>query len=95
MGDKPRVVSVDDISLEASLGNRMLFVVNDDKPGLIGALGQLLGDAKVNIANFNLGRNAAATAAVALIEVDQAVDAGLLTKISALPSVNHAVLLGF
>ena len=94
-GDKPRVVSVDEISLEASLGNRMLFVVNDDKPGLIGALGQLLGDAKVNIANFNLGRNAAATAAVALIEVDQAVDAGLLTKISALPSVNHAVLLGF
>ena len=35
----------------------MLYVRNEDKPGLIGALGTLLGDAGVNIATFHLGRS--------------------------------------
>ena len=34
----------------------MLYVTNEDKPGFIGRLGTLLGNEKVNIANFNLGR---------------------------------------
>lgn len=94
-GDKPRVVALDDVLLEASLGNRMLYVANEDKPGLIGGVGQLLGEAKVNIANFHLGRNLEATHAVALIEVDDAIDAKLLEKIGKLPSVKAARLLQF
>ena len=39
-GDKPRLVSVEDIPLEAELGGNMLFVRNLDKPGFIGNLGQ-------------------------------------------------------
>ncbi len=92
-GDKPRIVSINAIPLEASIGSRMLFVANEDKPGLIGNLGQLLGDAKINIANFNLGRNKEATEAVALIEVDQEVAADLLGKIAALPSVQDVKVL--
>lgn len=88
-GDKPRIVAVGDVALEASIGNRMLVIANEDKPGLIGGVGQLLGDAKVNIANFHLGRNAAATSAVALIEVDQAVSKAILEKIEKLPSVKE------
>ncbi|MFZ8504559.1 ACT domain-containing protein, partial [Staphylococcus aureus] len=80
---------------EASLGNRMLYVANEDRPGLIGGVGQLLGEAKVNIANFHLGRNKEATHAVALIEVDQPVAADLLSKISALASVKEVRLLAF
>ncbi len=94
-GDKPRITNINDISVEAALGNRMLFISNEDKPGLIGNVGQLLGDAKVNIANFNLGRNKEATAAVALIEVDSNVDAGLLGKIGKLPSVTDVKALAF
>lgn len=94
-GDKPRVVALNDVLLEASLGNRMLYVANEDKPGLIGGVGQLLGEAKVNIANFHLGRNLEATHAVALIEVDDAIDAKLLEKIGKLPSVKAARLLQF
>ncbi|MDX2094641.1 MAG: phosphoglycerate dehydrogenase [Alphaproteobacteria bacterium] len=94
-GDKPRVVALDDVLLEASLGNRMLYVANEDKPGLIGGVGQLLGDAKINIANFHLGRNVSATYAVALIEVDDAVDAALLAKIEKLPNVQDARMLQF
>ena len=94
-GDKPRVVALGDVMLEASLGNRMLFVANEDKPGLIGGVGQLLGESKINIANFNLGRNKEATYAVALIEVDDAIDAKLLEKIAKLPNVKDVRLLQF
>ena len=94
-GDKPRITQINDISVEAALGQRMLLVVNEDKPGLIGGVGQLLGDAKVNIANFTLGRNKEATAAVALIDVDSEVDAKLLEKISQLPSVTDVKALAF
>jgi D-3-phosphoglycerate dehydrogenase len=73
----------------------MLFVANEDKPGLIGGVGQLLGEARVNIANFHLGRNKEATAAVALIEVDQDVETGVLGKISKLPNVTEARILLF
>ena len=48
----------------------MLYVTNKDKPGFIGRLGTLLGDEKVNIANFNLGRAAPGEDAISLVEVD-------------------------
>jgi len=94
-GDKPRLVSVGDIALEASLGNRMLYVNNEDKPGLIGNLGNLLGEAKINIANFHLGRNKEGSDAVALLEVDDEISAKLLEKIGKLPSVKAVDLLIF
>ena len=92
-GDKPRLVSIDNVPLEAALGPRMLYVNNEDKPGLIGDLGNLLGDAKVNIANFHLGRNADAEDAIALLEVDHEVSDKLLAEISKLPSVKNVRLL--
>ena len=49
----------------------MLYVTNEDKPGFIGRLGTLLGDAGVNIATFNLGRSAPGGDAIALVEVDE------------------------
>jgi D-3-phosphoglycerate dehydrogenase len=92
---EPRIVELHGVSLEAKLGSRMLYVNNEDKPGLIGNLGKVLGDAKINIANFHLGRNAQGTDAVALLEVDQDMDKALMDTISALPSVIQAKLLRF
>jgi len=68
----------------------MLFVNNLDRPGFIGALGVLLGEAGVNIATFNLGRVAAGDDAIALVGVDQAPDETLIAKIRALPNVKEA-----
>jgi D-3-phosphoglycerate dehydrogenase len=73
----------------------MLYVNNLDKPGFIGALGGLLGEAGVNIATFNLGRVTAGEDAVALVGVDQAPDEALLSKIQALPHVKEARALRF
>ena len=43
---EPRLVSIRGIPVEARLGPHMLYVRNQDKPGLIGALGKILGDAR-------------------------------------------------
>jgi len=93
-GNKPRLVEVKGIHLEASLAPRMLYVNNEDKPGLIGNLGKLLGEAKINIANFHLGRNSNSDA-IALLEVDQPISAELLAQINKLPSVKLAKALQF
>lgn len=91
----PRLVEVNGVRLEAGFAPRVLYVNNEDKPGLIGNLGKLLGDAKINIANFHLGRNNERQDAIALVEVDQPVDAELQKKIAALPSVKQVKLLHF
>ena len=54
---KPRIIQVRGINIEASLDDDMLYIENSDKPGFIGALGTVLGEAGVNIAHFNLGRD--------------------------------------
>ena len=73
----------------------MLFTRNDDKPGIIGALGQTLGGAGVNIATFNLGRDEAGGNAIALISVDQAITDDVLKAVCALPHVVQAKALRF
>ena len=73
----------------------MLYVVNEDKPGFIGKLGTLLGDAKVNIANFNLGRSEPGKESIALVEVDGPLSDKVLADILKLPLVRHAKALVF
>ena len=94
-GDRPRLVDVQGISIEADFGRHMLYIRNYDKPGFIGALGSALGDAGVNIGTFHLGRREAGGEAIALVEVDSPVDAALLARVRALPHVVRVDALGF
>ncbi|MCE3288853.1 MAG: 3-phosphoglycerate dehydrogenase [Caulobacter sp.] len=95
IGGVPRIVEVKGMELDAPFGNAMLYVNNLDKPGFIGALGGMLGEAAVNIATFNLGRVGAGDDAIALVGVDQAPDAELLGRIQALPHVKEVRALVF
>lgn len=92
---KPRIIQIKGIDLEAELGDHMLYTTNSDKPGYIGELGRILGNAKVNIATFNLGRNKAGGKAIALIEVDEAISDEVLEQLRSLEQVTHAKRLGF
>jgi D-3-phosphoglycerate dehydrogenase len=92
---RPRVVEVNGIETEAQLGPHMLYVRNEDKPGMIGALGKTLGDAGVNIATFHLGRMSPGGEAVALIEVDQPIPEPLREAICALPHITQCKALRF
>ena len=92
---EPRLVSIRQIPMEARLGSRMLYVRNQDRPGLIGALGRTLGDAEVNIATFHLGRDRPGGDAIALVEVDQPVEQPVLDRIADLPQVLYVKQLAF
>ncbi|MBO6783472.1 MAG: phosphoglycerate dehydrogenase [Alphaproteobacteria bacterium] len=94
-GDRPRIVDVKGVPMEAELGAHMLYVNNEDKPGLIGRLGTVLGDAGLNIATFQLGRTDSGGDAIALVEVDQEVPADVLERVAALPNVVQAKALEF
>jgi D-3-phosphoglycerate dehydrogenase len=73
----------------------MLYITNEDKPGFIGKFASLLGDAKINIATFHLGRTTPGGDAIALVEIDGGVPPEVLTKVLALPQVKQAKALVF
>jgi D-3-phosphoglycerate dehydrogenase len=92
---KPRIIQIKDIGLEAGFAPSMLYVTNQDKPGFIGRLGTLLGNEKVNIASFNLGRSGPGDDAISLIEVDGAISDGVLDRVRSLEGVLQTKRLGF
>jgi D-3-phosphoglycerate dehydrogenase len=94
-GNKPRLVEIKGIEIEAELGDHMLYITNEDKPGFIGALGTTLGDAGLNIATFHLGRAAPGEDAIALIELDGAIPAQVLQRVRRLPHIKQAIPLEF
>jgi D-3-phosphoglycerate dehydrogenase len=94
-GRKPRLVEVKGIAVEAELSPHMLYITNLDKPGFIGAVGKIFGDAGINIATFHLGRADAGGEAIALLGLDSAVPAHLLETVRALPNIRQAMPLRF
>jgi D-3-phosphoglycerate dehydrogenase / 2-oxoglutarate reductase len=92
---RPRIIQIKGMNLEAELGPHMLYITNEDKPGFIGALGTTLGEAGVNIATFNLGRDKPGGDAIALIEVDEPLSANVLAAVQALPHVRQVKPLAF
>jgi D-3-phosphoglycerate dehydrogenase len=94
-GREPRIVNIEGVPIEAALAKDMLFIRNEDKPGLIGALGTILGNAKQNIADFRLGRMVGADSAVCLISLDAPLPDPLFKEVSSLPQVKTAKRLSF
>jgi len=92
---RPRLIQIKGIDLDAGFAPHMLYVTNEDKPGFIGRLGTLLGDAGINIASFALGRSAPGADAIALVEVDGGISEDILAKIRVLPLVRQAKALAF
>jgi D-3-phosphoglycerate dehydrogenase len=94
-GDKPRLIDIQGINVEAEFAPTMLYVRNYDRPGFIGALGTVIGDAGLNIATFHLGRRDDNGEALALVEVDGEIDRNLLAKVRGLPQVVRVNALKF
>jgi D-3-phosphoglycerate dehydrogenase len=92
---KPRLVDIKGIRVDAEFGKSMIYVTNEDKPGFIGKFASLLGDAKVNIATFNLGRHSQGGDAIALVTIDGPAPAEVIAKVQALPPVKQAKALTF
>ncbi len=81
IGRTPRIVEIDRIFVDTNIEGHFLIVSNDDHPGIVGALGNALGEAGVNIANMSLARNEQAGNALTIIEVDQPLAAEVMETV--------------
>jgi len=91
----PRLVKIFGIPVEAELTGQMIYIVNTDAPGFIGALGTKLGENGINIATFNLGRREAEGEAIALVSVDDPITGAVADQLKHLPGVREVVPLSF
>ena len=90
-GESPRLLAVDGIDIEAPLERNLIYLRNRDVPGVIGRIGTILGEHKINIANFSLGRGEAGGAeAVSVVHVDSRVPEPVLKKLLAVLAITVA-----
>jgi D-3-phosphoglycerate dehydrogenase len=91
----PRVTLIDGIAVEADLQGTILYLRNNDQPGVIGQVGTTLGKHGVNIATFALGRREASQGAqaVSLVRLDGEVSESILGPIRAIPAITEAKLI--
>ncbi len=94
-GNKPRLVEIKNIKVEADFAPQMIYVTNQDKPGFIGRFGETLARHGINIATFHLGRAAAGGDAICLVSVDGDLSEAVLSEVRALPLVVQASALAF
>ncbi len=76
-----KVVGVNGFDIEVPLSQHMAFFTYADRPGVVGALGRLLGESDVNIAGMQVARNDDSGKALVALTVDSAIPAGVVTAI--------------
>jgi len=89
----PRVVQFEGYRLEFSPRGNLLVLRNRDVPGVVGRIGTLLGEAGVNIAEIHLARHTKEKDAMAVIRLDEAIDAETLQRLVELPEVHRAQMI--
>ncbi|MDP2168227.1 MAG: phosphoglycerate dehydrogenase [Thermodesulfovibrionales bacterium] len=83
----PRIIAVDNFPVEIIPEGNLLFMTNNDKPGVIGNIGSLLGRHNINIARMHFGREAAGGMAISVISIDAPVNSEQLEEIKKLPNI--------
>jgi D-3-phosphoglycerate dehydrogenase len=89
-GAIPRIVSINSRPVEARPDGVVLVLENTDRPGMVGRIGNLLGDHGVNIATMSLSRNQAGGTALTVLNLDTAPDEALLAEIRASQDIHSA-----
>ena len=83
----PRIIAVDGFKIEIVPEGELLFIYNNDKPGVIGNIGTLLGKKKINIARMQFGREAPGGTAISVVTIDSPATPGIIEEIKSLPNV--------
>jgi D-3-phosphoglycerate dehydrogenase len=98
-GRAARLLAIDSIDVEAPLERNLIYLRNRDVPGVIGRVGTILGDHKINIADFSLGRRSdpdkkqdaeQPREAIAVVHIDGAVPEEVVAELRKIPAVEHA-----
>jgi D-3-phosphoglycerate dehydrogenase / 2-oxoglutarate reductase len=87
--DSIRVIKIDDFDVEVGRADRMVFFRYVDRPGIIGQVGTIFGDAGINIATMDVGRRAQGGDALMALTVDSEVPAAVLDRVAAAIEADH------
>lgn len=94
-GNSPRIVKVNDHRVEADPQGRLLLLTNEDRPGIVGQVGSLLGQEKVNIGSMSLSRNTVGEIAMTVINLDSAPSDSLRKQLEDIDGVKGATVIAF
>jgi D-3-phosphoglycerate dehydrogenase len=87
-----RIVSVNNFRVEFQPEGHHIYIINKDVPGVVGKVGSLLGDREINIAEYNLARNASGGKAMAIITIDSRLDTETLNFLKSFREIEEAKL---
>jgi D-3-phosphoglycerate dehydrogenase len=88
-----RLIRIDGYRVESVPEGYFLMLHNRDVPGVVGAVGTVLGQAGINIGGFELGRDRVGGTALSLVEVDSPVPQSVLERLKTVPAITAASLL--
>jgi D-3-phosphoglycerate dehydrogenase len=92
LGDRhPRLIRIDDYHVEAVLEGYLIFTRHLDRPGVVGALGSILGREKINISRMQVGITEGRTEAIALIGVSAPLSTEVLEEVQAIPAIREVI----
>jgi D-3-phosphoglycerate dehydrogenase / 2-oxoglutarate reductase len=83
----PRIILIDDYKVEIVPEGELLLMYNNDKPGVIGNIGTLLGENRINIARMHFGRETAGGKAISVVSIDSTPTPEIMQKIRTLPNI--------
>jgi D-3-phosphoglycerate dehydrogenase len=83
----PRIVKVNNFPVEIFPEGTMLFIYNNDRPGVIGNIGSYLGRCNVNIARMHFGRETAGGMAISVVSIDAAITPSQIEEMKKLPNI--------
>lgn len=86
-----RLVRIDDYDVEAVLEGHFLFTRHHDQPGVVGALGGILGRENINISRMHVGLGSSDSTAIALVSTSAPLSATAMAEIKALGPIEQAV----
>lgn len=78
---QPRIVRLRDYQVDFAPEEHMLVITYKDQPGMIGKIGQILGEHDINIAAMNLGRQEKLGEAMVILSLDSAVASHVVEEI--------------
>ncbi|MCG6553750.1 MAG: phosphoglycerate dehydrogenase [Candidatus Magnetominusculus sp. LBB02] len=83
----PRIIKIDNYVIEVVPEGTMLYINNNDRPGVIGSIGMLFGESGINIARMHFGRETKGGMAVSVVSVDGGIGEDIVQKIRMLPNI--------
>ncbi|MCW2814797.1 MAG: D-3-phosphoglycerate dehydrogenase [Nocardioides sp.] len=90
INQRERLVEVNGYDIDLEPTEHLAFFAYHDRPGMVGTVGQILGDAGVNIAGMQVSRNAKGGEALVALSVDTAIPAEVLADIESAMSAHSA-----